>query len=284
MKEFNLRETEINKHYWSFIASSEHSAYRARKYQNVHKDAPTSRLFRASGADAPRIPSTVSKWLEANDDLKNWLRLSVLVSAASNFEMFLGHVSRTALASDPFVRHGSSRAIDGVSLLKGGLELPYEDVIEGLTKGDWNSRESFLMRIFGVKILIVHHRKGELEEIRKIRNDFAHGFGRSISVPQPGFLSVSRSQSLSQDRLKRYLGLLSSVAKSIDRHLMGHHIGHYEMLCHYHRFEAELSTSGVSVHKALKSDIYKSFGATVTERFCRDLIRHYELCPIIGRI
>jgi hypothetical protein len=286
MRGFNSRETEINQHYWSFIASSEHSAYRARKYKEVDKSAPTSRLFRAGGTDAPRIPSTVSDWLSANEELKNWLRLSALVSAASNFEMFLGHIARTALASDPLVRHGSSKALDGVSLLKGGLELPYEDVAEGLTKGDWNSREAHFLKIFGVMLLEIRNKKTELEAIRKMRNEFAHGFGRSLEVPEPGMLSTSRSTRLTQGQLKKYLGVISSVAKSIDRHLMDNHIGYYELLVDYHKVKSDLTNEAQignsSIESYLKRRFYNEFGITVAEKFCRDLIGYYELCPRVA--
>ena len=30
-------------------------------------------VFKASGPDAPRIPLTVSNWLEARQELENWL-------------------------------------------------------------------------------------------------------------------------------------------------------------------------------------------------------------------
>lgn len=282
MRDFNLRETEINQHYWSFVASSEHSAFRARRFKRVNPCAPSTRLFKASGGDALRIPSTVTDWLNANDELKNWLRLSVLVSAASNLEMYLGHVGRTALASDPFVRYGNSRAVDGVCLLKAGIELPYEDVIEGLTKGHWDSREAKIGTTFGVNILDVRNLKPDLEEIRKIRNEFAHGFGRSLEVPEPGVLTKSRSARLKEDKLKGYLGVISSVAKSVDRHLISNHIGLFEIIKDYHTNLEKLQTTSKeesrAIEETLKRHIYDKVGITVSRKFCVDLISHYDRC------
>lgn len=282
MRDFNLRETEINQHYWSFIASSEYSAYRARRFKKVDPSTPATRLFKASGSNAPRIPDTVSNWLLANDKLKNWLRLSVLVSAASSFEMYLGHVARTALASDPLAQYGNPRALDGVCLIKGGVELPYEDVVQGLTKGDWNSREAKFCTVFGVGLLEVRDKKSELEAIRKTRNEFAHGFGRNLAIPEPGDLTRSSSSKLTEENLKKYLGIISSAAKSIDRYLMDNHIGFFEVIKVYHSnanmLRADADQTNRPIEESLKRHIYEKFGITASPKFCRQLILHYDNC------
>lgn len=282
MRDFNLRETEINQHYWSFVASSEHSAYRARKFKKVNPRTPSTRIFKSSGANAPRVPSTVTDWLIANDDLRNWLRQSVLVSAASNLEMYLGHVARTALASDPLVRHGNPRALDGVCLMKGGIELPYEDVSEDLTKGDWNSRESKIGRYFGIGLLDIHLRKPELEQIRKFRNEFAHGFGRSLEIPEPGVMARGKAYRLTESTLKSYLGVISSIAKSVDRHLMHNHIGSFELIKYYHTniglINKEAQKKNQAFEDCLKLHLYKNFGLTVPRKFCKELIAFYDHC------
>lgn len=86
------------------------------------------------------MQNTVSKWLDARDDLENWLRLSALVSALSYFETYLRQVVNSALMSDPLCRFGSSRAIDGVILLKNRKLIDNKKEIEGITKGDWLNR------------------------------------------------------------------------------------------------------------------------------------------------
>lgn len=282
LRAFNERETEINQHYWSFVVVSEFSGYRARRFRKIDPSAPTTRLFRASGPDSSRIPRTVSDWLSANDALQNWLRLSALVSAAANLEMYLGHVIRTALFSDPFVVFGKPRALDGVTLLKQGIELPYSDLVEGVTKGDWNSRSSVFAKAFGVCLLVFQENKAALEDIRNTRNSFAHGFGRELSIPEPGILSDGGTAKLSQEKLKRCLGVISKAAREIDRFLMDRHIGGFELIHLFHRsadsLGFEVEPDGM-VARALKVKIYQDFGITVTEKFCRSVIGHYRDAP-----
>ena len=282
MRDFNSRETEINQHYWSFVASSNYSRYRARRFKKIDPNMESVRLFKASGGDSSRIPTTVSDWLSANADLQNWLRLSILVSAAANLEMYLGHIARTALASDPFVRYGNPRALDGVCLVKSGIELPYKDAIEGLTKGDWNSREAKIGIYFGVGFLEVRSRKSDLEEIRKIRNEFAHGFGRSLEVPEAGTLTNSKSFRLSENKLKAYLGIMSHVAKTVDRHLMFNHIGSFELIKYYDanikKIQIASLKPGHEIDMCFKRCLYDDCGLTVSRKFCRDVIGHYDQC------
>lgn len=282
LRDFNARETEINQHYWSFIASSEHSAYRARAAKKLDKNTSAASLFQASGADVSRIPATVSDWISANEKLENWLRLSAMVSATSNLEMYIGHVTRTALASDPLVRHKNPRALDGVCLLKSEVEFPYEEEVQGLTKGDWNSREAHFGKYFGFCLLDLRQKKTELEEIRKLRNEFAHGFGRSLEIPEPGIITNGSPARLNQNKLKRYLGVISFVAKKIDRHLMSNHIGCYELILQYHKNKIEIGEISkqkkISKEKLLKRYIYDRLHITTTEKFCRELIDHYASC------
>jgi len=282
LRAFNERETEINQHYWSFVAVSEYAGYRARRVVKKCPDFETAKLFKSSGPNAPRIPKNVSKWLIANDSMQNWLRLSSLVSATANFEMYIGHAFRTVLLSDPFLRFGKPRTLDGITLLKQGIELPYADVLEGLTKGDWNSREASFLRILKVMPLVVHYNKSSLEEIRNLRNSFAHGFGRELVVPEPGAFGDSGTAKLSEVNLKKYLGVLSRVARDIDRHLMEKHIGCFDLICHFHKKSDDLgfgSASDASVARSLKEQFYAMFGITVTEKFCRSLIDGYKAAP-----
>jgi hypothetical protein len=140
LRAFNRYETEINEHFWSFKVISEYSRFIAETEKNSDPKKATAEVFKASGPDARRIPPTVSEWLEAREELENWLRLSALVSATSYLELYLRQVIRSALMSDPLCRYGASRSLDGVILLKAGVELPYSVELEEITKGDWSSR------------------------------------------------------------------------------------------------------------------------------------------------
>jgi hypothetical protein len=139
MRAFNKRETALNEHFWSFKVVSEYSGCIARKKRAEDEGAPTAALFKATGPDARRIPPTVIDWLNAQKELENWLRQSAIVSAASYLEAYLRQSVRSALMSDPMARYGAPRLVDGVSLLKRGIELPYDADVECTTKGDWSS-------------------------------------------------------------------------------------------------------------------------------------------------
>ena len=205
-----------------------------------------------------------------------------MVSAAANLEMYLGHIMRTALFSDPFVVFGKPRALDGVTLLKQGIELPYSEFAEGVTKGDWNSRSAAFVKTFGVGLILLNRNKSVLEDIRNIRNSFAHGFGRELTIPEPGILADAGTVKLSQDKLKKYLGVISSVAREIDRYLMDRHIGCFELI-HFFHGSAAIMGFGVQpdnlVARELKIKLYQDFGITVTEKFCRSLIDCYRNAP-----
>ncbi|HXW28923.1 MAG TPA: hypothetical protein VEK55_06120 [Xanthobacteraceae bacterium] len=145
LRAFNSYETEINEHFWSFKVISEYSAFLARAEKRRNPSQATATVFKAAGPDARRIPRFVSEWLDARDELENWLRLSAIVSAASYFELYLGQVIRSVLMSDPLCRYGASKLLDGSVLLKADKELPYASEIEEITKGE---RLAWFERIF----------------------------------------------------------------------------------------------------------------------------------------
>lgn len=180
LRAFNQCETEINKHFWSFKVISEYSRFIAQTEKRQNANKATADVFKASGPDAARIPPTVSNWLEARKELENWLRLAALVSASSYLEVYLTQIIRSALMSDPLCRFGATRKLDGAVLLKAGKELPYSDELETITKGEWNSRLAAFVRIFGGVSAVMRSHISTLEKIRKIRNEFAHGFGREL--------------------------------------------------------------------------------------------------------
>jgi hypothetical protein len=234
MRAFNNRETEINEHFWSFKVVSEYSEYLARKKKGQDEEASTASLFHAKGPDAQRIPPTVSDWLSAQKELENWLRQSAIVSAAAYFEAYLRQVVRSALMSDPMARYGAARSIDGIAFLKRGIEIPCKEEVEGITKGDWSARSAAFAKIFGKCPDGLKNNIGDLEKIRGLRNDFAHGFGRNLSIPLPSELDERPVNRISQDIFLKYVGVISRAAKSIDRYLLQEFIGSFEMIHFYH--------------------------------------------------
>ena len=280
MRAFNSRETEINEHFWSFKVVSEYSGYLARSKKTEDAATPTATLFHAVGPDARRIPPTVADWLNAQKELENWLRQSAIVSAAAYFEAYLRQVVVSALMSDPMARYGAARLVDGVTLLKRGVEIPCQEDVESITKGDWSARAAALTKLFHKCPDGVRNNLADLERIRSLRNDFAHGFGRNLSIPSPSELDTRPANRLSHARFIKYFGVISRAAKSIDRYLMQNFIGSFEML-HFYQMRgkpAKPEDAGYDPIRALQRCLNRDTGTPVPGEFCLALIRHYDSC------
>ncbi len=280
LRAFNQHETEINRHYWSFKVISEYAGYLARKKQSSDRAFQTAVLFHATGPDAARIPLTVADWLDARDDLENWLRLSSLVSATSYLETYLRQVVRSALMSAPMARHGAASAVDGTHLLKLGKEIPGDDDIRRVTVGDWNTRAEGFRSLFGAIPPAITANLKRLEAVRRLRNMYAHGFGRDSEViPEPSAMTPGTMARLSADRFLKDIAIISKVAASVDELLLQQFIGNFELLHFYHlwrvkpRVGKELTYSEA---RALARSLNKEAKCTVNAPFCASLISFYN--------
>jgi hypothetical protein len=279
LRTFNRHETEINEHFWSFKVVSDYARYLANAEKDIDPKTSTAALFKASGPDAERIPPNVTQWLEAREELENWLRLSALVSAAAYLEVYLRQGIRSALMSDPLCRFGASRALDGTVLLKSGHELPYTDEIAEITKGDWNSRLAAFAKIFGRPLTGLSSHIATLERVRRIRNDFAHGFGRDLSVPSPSDTTIAPAQHLSQATWIKYMGALSKAAAVIDNFLLNGFIGNFELIHFYHEWKsrpAHALDEGYLPAEALRRSYKRELSTSPSTKFCSDLIGYYD--------
>ena len=182
-----------------------------------------------------RVPETLTEWLGAQSELELVLNSrSALVSAVAYHEAYLRQIIRTALMSDPFCRYGFPRSIDGTRLLKVGKEIPFEQEIKDVTRGEWGARLKSFKRIFAAILKPLSDSIGELEELRNIRNDFVHGFGRDLGPAIPTDWKLKPSQRLAQKRFLSLVGLLSRTATSIDRFMMVNFVGSFELIYFYH--------------------------------------------------
>ena len=278
LRAFNAHETEINRHYWSFEAISNYSGFLARTESKRSPLTPTAEVFHASGPDAGRIPTTVADWLAAQGNLENWLRLSAVVSASSYLETYMRQVVRSALMSAPLCRHGAGQAFDGITLLKLGKELPFEDEIKSVTRRDWTSRTTALKKLFGSVPLELTANIARLERIRSLRNNFAHGFGRSLDVPQPTNFSGGHSDKLSAKVFLTDLGAMSKVAASLDKLLLSKFIGNFELLYFYHNWRSKVRTgreATYSERRALQRAFQQKANCSLSAPICSALIAFY---------
>jgi hypothetical protein len=278
LRAFNSYESEINEHFWSFKVISDYAGRIARAARDEDATKLTADVFMATGPDARRIPTTVSQWLGARDELENWLRLSALVSASAYLEVFLGRVVRAALMADPLCRFGASGALDGTKLLKLGQEIPFEQEVKAVTRGDWNSRCAFFKATFGDVPDALTSKTAELEKIRMIRNNFAHGFGRDLKVQGPSTSKIQRADRLSQPSFVKMIGSLSKTAAAIDKFLLVSFIGSFEFVHYYHEWLAK-PREGKELNYDEKRALQRSLNTAkipVSGEFCAQLIAYYK--------
>jgi hypothetical protein len=252
---------------------TENARYLSREAKKSDSEILTATIFQAGGPDVSRVPKTVGEWLTANDALGNWLRLSALVSAVAFHEAYMSRICRTALMSDPLCRFGATRELDGTTLLKRGVEIDYEADQKSLTRDTWGKREANFKRIFGATNTTQMFPVAKLEKMRELRNQFAHGFGRSLDVPEPSDLQDRVSGRISQRRLLEYLGILSSSASAIDRYLMPEFIGSFEILHMYHRWKS--TNASKTLARDFKQHLIANGFPEANVPYCEEMINFY---------
>jgi hypothetical protein len=174
--------------------------------------------------------------------------------------------------SDPLCRYGASRDLDGTVLLKRGIEIDYEADQKSLTRDVWSTRAANFKRIFNSTDTTVMFPIARLEKMRELRNEFAHGFGRSLDVPEPSALVDRLSSRISHATLLSYLGLLSKSASAIDRYLMENFIGSFEIIHLYHLWRAE---NPAKTARDFKKHLIGSGFPNANVPFCKGLISYY---------
>ncbi|WP_156926949.1 hypothetical protein [Azospirillum halopraeferens] len=270
---FKAHHTELNHWYWSFVPASEYCKHIVRKSGGV---SPRS-LFHVSGPNLRRVHDRPSEWTKHFNDFGNWARLSVIMSACSYLEMYIQSVVELALLSDPAVRHGKTRIIDGVHWVKVGIREDNTSLVNSCTKGEWPKRASNYKNIFGVVPEVINKNIGELESIRKFRNSVGHSFGRPLSrFRDPLVMSFDNTERISEKRMQRWLGLIDDIALSVDQHLV-HHIGEFEAVWLFHRMDVSGETRGDGGRaRPLSKKLGQMFSGGPGIGFCRQLVSYYD--------
>lgn len=276
-REFCNHHTELNNLYWSFVPLASYGSYVARN----SVEPATAKLFFANGPDVVRIPPIVSDWKNHFGDFKNWVRLGVIMSAMSYFEVYFRTAITLALLSDPLARHGAAKALDGMKLVKVGASYEIDTQVTYCVKGEWPKRLATFRRLFAkVPTIFSSENISILEEIRGIRNKVGHAFGRDIhsnwNLVGSGRSSVER---LSENRLKKYLGLLFDVAADVDIFLLGNFIGEFEYLLEYHRWLSKKRTDSerrVTVERAFAKCLGGIRAKAPGINYSRELIAYYD--------
>ena len=272
---FVKHHTEINNMYWSFVPAWSFTHYIARNNKNTTPEL----LFHASGPDVHRLDHSIQKFISNYELLANWVRLSALVSTLSYFETYMKKVVTLSLMSDPAVRFGKSRAIEGISWMKSEMKDDLDLLVTPCLKGVWSSRIRAYKALFASAPASLVAHVGKLDALRVLRNKVGHSYGRSLRTEllETGVTPMAR---LSEEGLKDCLELVFKIAKDIDAQLLSGHIGCFEEALYFHNWRNQLKGTqkldeGKHLRKALTIELG---GRSPGTSYCQDLATFYHAC------
>ncbi len=273
---FRAHHTQLNALYWANAPAAKYVIQVA----DVHPpEALTANVFRDVSSDAGRPAPRIGEWTSDYGDFQTWTRLNVAVSLASNLEMYLKMVVSRALESDPGVTIGVPHATDGVSLLKTKTEYSYASSASKVVEGTWQKRVRTYETLLGKVPTVLSEAVTELDSLQRLRNGVAHMFGRDLDAYKAHLAIRPKTLlALSEERLKKWLGLVERVALGVDEHLRSGHIGEYEALLYYHHWikAYQADPSPTLRTRSLRRSFSEKFGLTVSTSYCRALALHYE--------
>ena len=276
---FKRYNEEIERNIASYILANKYTYQTLGKNGAKWEDKINSH-FTSKKTDE-KLFEGLKEWSDSFNNFNKWVNINVIMAISSNFETYLASIVLLALKSNPGTLFGSSRSIDGLSILKKGTfdKLDYNKIVETVTKGDWNSRIASFKKIFGNAPIILDAKLSELEQIRKLRNQVGHSFGRDINESRTHSVKkIIELDSISIERVQRYQRILWSCAKDIDEYLLNEHIGNFQFILFYHNLYPKLSIKSHINERAnwLKDEIGHSGVASIHKPYYRDLVNYYE--------
>ena len=271
---FRRHQTELNALYWAHAPVVSDARERSKA---AASSASAVEFFGFSGADAHRANWPMPVWRRAFDQFEGWVRLNAVMAASSYFELYLKAMVCLALESDPAAQLGKSRAVDGVELLKHGVQRDYWDGADKCITGSWERRLRSYEGYFGVVPTGLSSEVGRLEAIRELRNSVGHSFGRALK--RYGLRSEGKSSpmySLSVRDLQELLKLFDDLALVVDAHLGRTHIGEYETLHYYHTWKPPRKDATLRRARAFSKALNTLHNAGSNWRFAEAAIKYYE--------
>lgn len=276
---YNKYNDELNQMLWANNASIK-SIYKQLGLTKANWTDSASSHLEFTVPKGEEVFKDLKHWSDTYKQFSNWTNLNTLLAISSNMETYLSTIVSLALESDPGILFNSSKSIDGLILLKKGATKSkiQDDVVIGITKGDWNSRVSTYKRIFTTVPKILEDNIGELEKIRNLRNKIGHAFGRDIEGSRNHEVKhINEMESLSDSKLSKYQHLILDIVSAIDKHLLENHIGEYQAIAYYHRIYPTLRQSS---HQTERAKILKkqlgSAGDLSAKEMCKGLVKYYE--------
>ena len=271
---FKEHHTQLNEFWWAQKCAYGKSMSLAK---SVGLDKKASLAFPDATFHAGRADNTLRQWNSRYYSFGNWAKLSFAMGLCAYFEVYLATVVRLALSSDPAVKLGVSRAVDGVALLKNEKLPPMKLEIESITKGTWSSRIAAYAKLFGSAPNILVSSASELDQLRILRNGVGHAFGRDIDAYESGSCFRAKELNrLSDARLQKWLGVVEKSAVAVDADLRDKHIGPFEIFEYYHSWDKQYNKGVHSKAGALKSLIPMRAGDATHLDYFQGLIDHYK--------
>jgi len=273
---FKKHNVEFQRMYTSFDTSRKYT-YQNLGTNGAKKSDNLDNHFKFDRQWESKNFGDLSDWINAFNDLENWMNLNALVAILSNLETYMATIIPLALESDIGVVFGVSHRIDGIEILKHGKDKPFnfEDIVISCAKGTWDSRISAYERAFGRAPKYLKNHISELDIMRNMRNNVAHAFGREIEASREnGNIKTLPIERLSRERLLKLQAIVWKATKAIDSHLQNFHIGEYQALLFYHELYPKLNHN---VHQSMRAvELKKQIGQGGIESqgkdFCKALL------------
>ena len=237
---FKKHITELNKAYWSFVPAA-NTIISLSKKETKFKDDPKS-FFLIHDEDEHRIASNLDEWKDDFGIFSQYTRLNMVMLISSCFETYLRTVVANAFESNPGVIIMAPGSVDGADLLKqkpsyansNSEDYQFTDQVNEICKGEWSKRFRVFEKYFGKLSESIITQTDNLDELRQTRNNIGHYFGRTKKdYSAPIVFSPIAAQSVSEKRVKRYLGLVYEVARDLDSFMKDRHIGSYDIIKAY---------------------------------------------------
>lgn len=276
---FKKHTEELNRIIWS-NESAKKFTYTCLKDNSANWTDNASAHLQFNVPKGSEIYSDLKDWSDSFNQFENWTYLNGLMALSSNFETYLSTIVSLSLESDPGILFDSPKSIDGVILLKKNAQkFSYlEDVIMSVTKGDWNSRRSSFIKLFGSIPQTIEQNIGNLEKLRVLRNKIGHAFGRDIEESRNHEVKeILPMEKVTKKKYKKNKALIWESVKSIDEFLLKNHIGEYQSVRFYHNLFPSLRKD---IHRNERAMILKkkigAIGDLSGKLFCKGLVKYYE--------
>lgn len=285
---FRVDSKSVNDYFWASHLAAGGLAYELKQHSGAEE--PIQALGVPAAVYERRLGHSVESVREMAKVHSRWRRLLTLVLLSAALERYVISAAKIAIASDPAVIPGFPKRLDGLYTAKHAVKTHVPDV-SSLMKGPWSARTKAYRSLFGQVPAGLSRAEGELEHLRRTRNQIAHSLGLPSREANAGesllavTLGAKRPEALaelriSDSRLQTLMKVVGGVVDAVDAHLMSDHIGGYEVAALYlewlkgpERFEerAAITLAGASREHSLRFG--KAIGQLTGHQFGRPYLR-----------